>query len=90
MSGFVHSRRRANGCSLTGMADEIYFLSRLTVACTDDLAEAVRTTAAAKGMTAADYVRGSVQGRLMMDGARFRPLPNLQRLAARTGRVRTL
>ncbi|MCJ2077892.1 hypothetical protein MKK68_19970 [Methylobacterium sp. E-016] len=72
------------------MFDAITFPDRLTAAVPTELAEAVRLTAAARGLTVADYVRGSVQARLMLDGARFRPLPNLQRHAARPGRVRTL
>ena len=70
------------------MNSEITLLDRLTVAVTSDIAEAVRQTAAARGLTVADYVRGSVQARLMLDGARFARLPNLQRLAARSARGR--
>lgn len=90
MSGFVHSRRASEGCSLAGMADEVLALSRLTIAVPDDLADAVRATAQAHGISGADYIRGAVQGRLLMDGARFRPIPNIKRLAQRPGRVRII
>lgn len=63
---------------------------RVSLHLTEDLDSALRRAADARGQTVADYVRGSVQGRLMMDGVGFRPLPNLQRLAARTGRVRSI
>ncbi|MFE1601604.1 hypothetical protein [Methylobacterium sp. ID0610] len=72
------------------MFDDVAFLSRLTVAVPDDIASAVRAVAAAKGLTSADYVRGAVQARLTLDGARFRPLPNLQRFAVRGDRRRTV
>lgn len=71
------------------MSDDIAFLSRLSVAVPDDMASAVRSTAAARGLTGADYIRGALQARLTLDGARFRTLPNLQRLATRPGRDRT-
>jgi hypothetical protein len=67
------------------MNSEITLLDRLTVAVTSDLAEAVRQSAATRGLTVADYVRGSVQARLMLDGARFQRLPDLHRLTARQG-----
>ena len=72
------------------MNSEITLLDRLNVAVTSDIAEAVRQTAAARGLTVADYIRGSVQARLTLDGARFNRLPNLQRLATRATRFRTL
>ena len=61
--------------------DSINFPARLTVAVPTDLAEAVRVTAAARDLSAADFIRGAVQARLFLEGARFIPLPNLQRLA---------
>jgi hypothetical protein len=70
------------------MNSELTLLDRLTAAVTSDIAEAVRQTAAARGLTVADYVRGSVQARLMLDGARFARLPDLQRLVVRPGRGR--
>lgn len=61
------------------MSAEIFLDHRLTVAVTDDIAEAVRLAAAARGLSGADYLRGAVQARLMLDGARFVRLPDLQR-----------
>lgn len=72
------------------MADAILALSRLTVAVPDDLAKAIRTTAEMRGISGADYIRGALQARLMLDGAAFRPIPNIRRLASRAGRVRTI
>lgn len=65
------------------MPDDIVLISRLTAAVPDDIAEAVRRTAAARGLTSADYLRGAIQARLMMDGARFARLPDLRRTASR-------
>ncbi|WFS06251.1 hypothetical protein [Methylobacterium sp. 391_Methyba4] len=67
------------------MFDAITFPDRLTVAVPAQLAEAVRTVAAARGLTGADYVRGAVQARLMLDGAKFDRLPDLKRVATRRG-----
>lgn len=69
------------------MSTDIAFVRRLSVAVPEDIATAVHAAAAARGLTVADYLRGSVQARLMLDGAAFRPLPNLQRLAATAGRL---
>jgi hypothetical protein len=72
------------------MADVINFPARLTAAVPTDLAEAVRRAAEARGLTAADYLRGATMARLMLDGVPFRHLPNLQRVATRGGRSRVL
>ncbi|AWN49481.1 hypothetical protein [Methylobacterium terrae] len=72
------------------MSDDIAFLSRLSAAVPADMAEAVRRSADARGITVADYLRGSVQARLLLDGAPVRLLPNLQRTASRPGRGRVI
>ncbi|WP_132254376.1 hypothetical protein [Methylobacterium segetis] len=72
------------------MFDHISLDHRLTAAVTNDIADAVRAAAELRGLTVADYVRGSVQARLMLDGARFARLPNLQRVTARPGRGRSI
>lgn len=72
------------------MADPIAFATRISAAVPADLADAARTAAEARGLTVADYVRGAVQARLMLDGARFVRLPNLQRHAASARRGRSL
>lgn len=72
------------------MADVINFPARLTAAVPTELADAVRLAAEARGLTAADYLRGAAMARLMLDGVPFRPLPNLQRVATRGGRARVL
>lgn len=63
---------------------------RVSAAVTEDMADAIRRTAAARGISVADYLRGALQGRLLMDGTPIRPLPDLQRLAPPAGRIRTL
>jgi hypothetical protein len=68
------------------MNSEITLLDRLTVAVTSDIAEAVRRTAAARGLTGADYVRGAVMARLQLDGARFVRLPDLRRTTSGAAR----
>ncbi|UHC17312.1 hypothetical protein LRS73_05305 [Methylobacterium currus] len=72
------------------MSADLSFLARLTVAVPQDLADAVRRTAEARGLSTADYARGALQGRLLMDGASFRTLPNLERLTGRPGRDRNV
>ena len=72
------------------MFDAITFPDRLTVAVPAEIAEAVRTVAAARGLTGADYVRGAVQARLMLDGARFDRLPDLRRVTTRRTSPRTV
>ena len=72
------------------MADVVSFPSRLTAAVPTELAEAVRRAAEARGLTVADFTRGAVMARLMLDGVPFRPLPNLMRVATRGGRSRVL
>ena len=72
------------------MFDPVYLPDRLSVAVTTEIAEAVRTAAAGRGLTIADYVRGSVQARLMLDGARFPRVPDLHRVTARRNSPRTV
>ena len=73
--------------SLSGMTLHITLPERVSAAVTEDMADAVRRTAAARGISVADYLRGALQGRLLMDGTSIRPLPDLQRLAAPAGRI---
>jgi sulfur relay (sulfurtransferase) complex TusBCD TusD component (DsrE family) len=69
--------------------DNFAFPARLSASVPTELAEAVNAAAAARGISTADFLRGAVQARLFIEGARFSPLPNLQRLAPRAGRART-
>lgn len=68
------------------MTIEIYLPDRLTAAVTTEIAAAVREAAAGRGLTGADYIRGAVQARLMLDGARFDRLPDLQRTVTKARR----
>ncbi|KQQ23727.1 hypothetical protein ASF53_05230 [Methylobacterium sp. Leaf123] len=69
------------------MTLHITLAERVSAAVTEDMADAIRRTAAARGISVADYLRGALQGRLLMDGTHIRPLPNLHRPAFPAGRI---
>ena len=62
------------------MFENLPFSARLSAAVPKDFAEAVRRTAAARGITAADVVRRAVTDRLRLEGEAVQPLPDLARV----------
>jgi hypothetical protein len=61
------------------MMTDLLFSSRLTLAVPDDFARALREAASSRGLTVADYVRGSITDRLRSEGVKHPPMPCLHR-----------
>jgi hypothetical protein len=70
--------------------DPITLPDRVGASVPEDVGAAIRRAASVRGVSVADYVRGALFGRLVMDGVPVQPLPDLVRVRSVPGRPEDL